>query len=99
MAGAPVLETIVSYYVETKLLRNLPSIFTGCLNVKLVLTFLIFWYKDETKMDHVLQQTEKSRQMANHIAYTTFAAHGVNNGIFPVGPEVCLHNTPSRPRN
>ena len=44
-------------------------------------------------MDHVLQETEKSRQMANHIAYTTFAAHGVNNGIFPIGQEVCLHNT------
>ena len=43
MAVAPVLETIVSYYVETKLLRNLPSIFTGCLNVKLVLTFFNFF--------------------------------------------------------
>lgn len=44
-------------------------------------------------MDRVLQETAKSRQMANHIAYTTFAAHGVNNGIFPTGPEVCLHYT------
>ena len=44
-------------------------------------------------MDHVLQETAKSRQMANHIAYTTFAAHGGNNGIFPTGPQVCLHYT------
>ena len=50
-------------------------------------------------MDLVLQETEKSRQMANHIAYTTFAAHGVNNGNLPIGPEVCLHNKPIRPRN
>ncbi|CAH3165027.1 unnamed protein product, partial [Porites evermanni] len=42
---------------------------------------------DETKMDHVLQETERNRQMANQIAYRTFAANGVNDGVFPTGPK------------
>ena len=42
-------------------------------------------------MDHVLQETERNRQMANQIAYRTFAANGVNDGVFPTGPKVCVH--------
>ena len=41
-------------------------------------------------MDHVLQETERNRQMANQIAYRTFAANGVNDGVFPTGPKVCV---------
>ena len=39
-------------------------------------------------MDHVLQETERNRQMANQIAYRTFTAHGFEEGIFPTGPKV-----------
>ena len=42
-------------------------------------------------MDYVLQETERNRQMVNQIAYKTFAATGVNDSIFPAGPEVCFH--------
>ena len=42
-------------------------------------------------MDYVLQETERNRQMVNQIAYKTFAASGVNDSIFPAGPEVCFH--------
>jgi len=42
---------------------------------------------DERKMDHVLQETERNRQMANQIAHRTFTPHGVDEGIFPTGPK------------
>ena len=46
---------------------------------------------DERKMDHVLQETERNRQMANQIAYRTFAAKGVDDDAFPTGPKVYLY--------
>ena len=51
---------------------------------------------DERKMDYVLQETQRNRQLANHIvgnqiAYRTFAANGVNDGVFTTGPKVCVH--------
>ena len=42
-------------------------------------------------MDYVLQETERNRQMVNQIAYKTFGGSGVNDAIFPAGPEVCFH--------
>lgn len=36
-------------------------------------------------MDHVLQETEKNRQMANQIAHATFTTYG---GVLPTGPKV-----------
>ncbi|CAH3032231.1 unnamed protein product, partial [Porites lobata] len=47
---------------------------------------------DERKMDYVLQETQRNRQLANHIvgnqiAYRTFAANGVNDGVFTTGPK------------
>ena len=47
-------------------------------------------------MDYVLQETQRNRQLANHIvgnqiAYRTFAANGVNDGVFTTGPKVCVH--------
>ena len=42
-------------------------------------------------MDHVLQETERNRQMANQIAYRTFAAKGVDDDAFPTGPKVYLY--------
>ena len=39
-------------------------------------------------MDHVLQETERNRQMANQIAHRTFTARGFEEGIFPTGPKV-----------
>ena len=48
-------------------------------------------FLDERKMDHVLQETERNRQMANQIAYRTFAAKGVDDGGFPTGPKVYLY--------
>ena len=36
-------------------------------------------------MDHVLQETERNRQMANQIAHATFATH---RGVLPTGPKV-----------
>lgn len=50
----------------------------------------ILYYSDERKMDHVLQETERNRQMANQIAYRTFTAHGLDEGMFPTGPKVLL---------
>ena len=40
---------------------------------------------DESKMDHVLQETERNRQMANQIAHATFTTYG---GVLPTGPKV-----------
>ncbi|XP_078372504.1 uncharacterized protein LOC144656151 isoform X2 [Oculina patagonica] len=42
---------------------------------------------DERKMDHVLQETERNRQMANQIAHRTFTTHGFDDGAFPTGPK------------
>ncbi|XP_073258533.1 uncharacterized protein [Porites lutea] len=42
---------------------------------------------DERKMDHVFHETVRNRQMANQIAYRTFAAKGVDDGAFPAGPK------------
>ena len=36
-------------------------------------------------MDHVLQETERNRQMANQIAHATFTTYG---GVLPTGPKV-----------
>lgn len=36
-------------------------------------------------MDHVLQETERNRQMANQIAHATFTTHA---GVLPTGPKV-----------
>lgn len=54
-----------------------------------VIVFELFL--DERKMDHVLQETERNRQMANQIAYRTFAAKGVDDDAFPTGPKVYLY--------
>lgn len=43
---------------------------------------------DERKMDHVLQETERNRQMANQIAHRTFTTHAFDDGAFPTGPQV-----------
>lgn len=43
-----------------------------------------FPFTDESKMDHVLQETERNRQMANQIAHATFTTHG---GVIPTGPK------------
>ncbi|XP_078372507.1 uncharacterized protein LOC144656151 isoform X5 [Oculina patagonica] len=42
---------------------------------------------DERKMDHVLQETERNRQMANQIAHRTFTTHAFDDGAFPTGPK------------
>ena len=64
----------------------------------LYVSFFLEFFSDERKMDHVLQETERNRQMANQIAYTTFAAKGVNDDAFPTGPKVCLYLTVFSPR-
>ena len=64
----------------------------------LYVSFFLEFFLDERKMDHVLQEIERNRQMANQIAYTTFAAKGVNDDAFPTGPKVCLYLTVFSPR-
>ena len=64
----------------------------------LYVSFFLEFFSDERKMDHVLQETERNRQMANQIAYTTFAAKGVNDDAFPTGSKVCLYLTVFSPR-
>ena len=58
-------------------------------------TCVIFldFFSDERKMDHVFHETERNRQMANQIAYSAFAAKGVDDDAFPAGPKVCLYLT------
>ena len=58
---------------------------------KLSTFIFVLCYLDERKMDFVLQELERNRQMVNQIAYKTFAASGINGSIFPAGPEVCFH--------
>lgn len=50
-------------------------------------------FLDERKMDHVFHETGRNRQMANQIAYRTFAAKGVDDDAFPAGPKVCQYRT------
>ncbi|CAH3032253.1 unnamed protein product, partial [Porites lobata] len=47
----------------------------------------LFIFTNERKMDFVLQELERNRQMVNQIAYKTFAASGINGSIFPTGPK------------
>ncbi|KAJ7393955.1 hypothetical protein OS493_003624 [Desmophyllum pertusum] len=41
---------------------------------------------DDRKMDQVIQETERNRQMANQIAHRTFTTHAYDEGILPTGP-------------
>ena len=44
---------------------------------------------DERKLDRVLVETERNRQMANQIAHRTFtASHTSDRSILPTGPQV-----------
>ncbi|KAJ7393952.1 hypothetical protein OS493_003621 [Desmophyllum pertusum] len=41
---------------------------------------------DDRKMDQVIQETERNRQMANQIAHRTFTTHAFDEGMLPTGP-------------
>ena len=44
---------------------------------------------DERKLDRVLLETERNRQMANQIAQRTFtASHSSDKNVLPTGPQV-----------
>ena len=44
---------------------------------------------DERKLDRVLLETERNRQMANQIAQTTFTAYrSLEKNVLPTGPQV-----------
>ena len=60
-------------------------------------SFFLPFFLDEMKMDHVFHETGRNRQMANQIAYRTFAAKGVDDDVFPAGPKVCIYLTLSSP--
>ena len=48
-----------------------------------------FFSLDERKMDRVLLETERNRQMANQIARKTFtASHSSDKSVLPTGPQV-----------
>ena len=44
---------------------------------------------EERKLDRVLLETERNRQMANQIAQRTFTAyHSLDKNVLPTGPQV-----------
>ena len=48
-----------------------------------------FLSADERKLDRVLLETERNRQMANQIAQRTFtASHSLDKNVLPTGPQV-----------
>ncbi|KAK2573186.1 hypothetical protein P5673_002237 [Acropora cervicornis] len=48
----------------------------------------LFPLTDERKLDRVLLETERNRQMANQIAQTTFTAYGsLDRNVLPTGPQ------------
>ena len=59
-------------------------------NAKRSFTFRYFLsFIDERKLDRVLLETERNRQMANQIAQTTFTAyHSSDKNVLPTGPQV-----------
>ncbi|XP_020629330.1 short transient receptor potential channel 2-like [Orbicella faveolata] len=51
----------------------------------------LFPLTDERKLDRVLLETERNRQMANQIAQRTFtASHSSDKNVLPTGPQVVL---------
>lgn len=40
---------------------------------------------DDRKMDQLIQETERSREMVNQIAYKTFTTHAPDQGMLPTG--------------
>ena len=51
--------------------------------------FTNFLSLDERKLDRVLLETERNRQMANQIAQRTFtASHSSDKNVLPTGPQV-----------
>ena len=56
--------------------------------------FLVYFdllnHLDERKLDRVLQETERNRQMASQILTTTFHSQTSGQEILPRGPEVIM---------
>ena len=52
--------------------------------------FDLLLHVDEKKLDHVLQETERNRQVASQILTTTFHSQTSVQGILPCGPEVIM---------
>lgn len=58
-------------------------------SVLLVTDFNIF-YSEETKLDQVLQETQRSRQMSNQITQRIFSGYGCQQKVLPFGEKVML---------
>jgi len=43
---------------------------------------------DDRKMDQLIQETERNREMFNQIAHRTFTTHAPDQGMLPTGPKV-----------
>ena len=55
----------------------------------ILLTNFLSLNLDERKLDRVLLETERNRQMANQIAQRTFtASHCSDKNVLPTGPQV-----------
>ena len=55
----------------------------------ILFTQTFFFFIEERKLDRVLLETERNRQMANQIAQKTFtASHSSGKNVLPTGPQV-----------
>lgn len=76
---------VLNYSLKDRLSFNYLSI-SDC-----ILLCTNFLSLDERKLDRVLLETERNRQMANQIAQRTFtASHSSDKNVLPTGPQVVL---------
>ena len=54
----------------------------------MVFVFFFILVSDDRKMDQLIQETERSREMVNQIAYKTFTTHAPDQGMLPTGQKV-----------
>ena len=84
----PKIPTVALNVDETHLLK----IF--CILLLWFNEFLVYFdllnHLDERKLDRVLQETERNRQMASQILTTTFHSQTSGQEILPRGPEVIM---------
>jgi len=71
------------YLIETLLVTAKSFSFSYDFNA-----FFFILALDDRKMDRLIQETERSREMVNQIASKTFTTHAPDQGMLPTGQEV-----------
>jgi len=76
---------LVILIVFTQQNKSLDAVVQNLLQTYFATYGYSFPLTDDRKMDQLIQETERSREMVNQIAYKTFTTHAPDQGMLPTG--------------